>query len=173
MKPKEPKTLNFGIIYGATASIIGIIFTLMLLYSDMLYEQSIGKTLVGIFILAGVVVLAIYNFKKQNNNYLSIKQGIIVGIFVSLVAGILTIIFTYILTTFIVPDFWETSSAYNKIAIQNKYPQMTAEQINDTVEMQSKMYWITYPMILLFNLFLGFIIALITALILKRTEEIN
>ncbi len=173
MKTKQPKALNFGIIYGVTASIIGFIFTLMLLYSDMLYEQSIGKTLVGIFILAGIVAFAIYNYKKQNNNYLSIKQGIIVGIFVSLFAGLLTIIFTYILTTFIVPDFWETSTAYNKVAMQTNYPQMTAEQINNTIEMQSKMYWITYPMILLFNLFLGFVSALITALILKRTEEIN
>ncbi|MBU2997391.1 DUF4199 domain-containing protein [Cellulophaga baltica] len=173
MKTKEPKALNFGIVYGATASIIGFIFTLMLLYANMLYEQSIGKTLVGIFILVGIVALAIYNFRKQNNGFLTIKQGIVVGIFVSLFAGILTILLTYVLTTFIVPDFWETSTAYNKIAMQTKYPQMTAEQINDTVAMQSKMYWITYPIILLFNLFLGFITALITALILKRTEEIN
>ena len=167
MENKKPTTGKFGLIYGVIASVIGIIFTFMLIAGDMLYDPSPIKSIVQILIFVLVVIVAIFNFKKANNGYLSLGQALGIG------ASIISIIFMYLLSSVIVPDFWEKTAEISRITIQEQNPSLTADQVENAIEMQNKFSWIMYPAILIMNLFIGFVTALITGLILKKTENLD
>ncbi len=173
MEENQPKTGKFAWIYGLLTAGVGIIFTLMLMSMDMLYDQSIGKTIVGIVILAGFIFLAIFNYRKANGGLLNLKTALKVGVGTALVAGIISVIFTYLLINFMVPDFWEKSAEVTRATIQEQNPKLTSDQVENAIEMQQKFAWITYPAILIFNVFIGFIISLLGGLALKKTENVN
>ena len=171
MKPNQIKILKFGINYGLITGGIGILYTVLLIFTNKLYDQSLTKSLTGLVLLILPVILAIVNFKKQNNNDLSVGQAIGVGIVTALTAALITILFTLILTNFIVPDFWDKSAEYNSMLMKQQTPNITAEQLQNKIASQRKLAWITYPFILLFNLAIGFITSLIAGITLKTTEK--
>ena len=173
MEEKRPTTGKFGLIYGLIAAGIGIVFTFMLMAGDLLFSTSRIKDIVQILIFVAVVIAAIYNFRKENNGFLSLGQALGLGAITAIVSALIAIIFTYLLTTVIVPDFWERTAEVTTIIMQESNPSMTADEIDNALAMQSKFRWITYPAILIMNLFIGFITALITGLILKKSENLD
>ncbi|MBA6316630.1 DUF4199 domain-containing protein [Cellulophaga baltica] len=166
MKPHQIEVLKFGTKYGIITGVIGIIFTVVLIALNMLYNQSIEKTLSGFVVLIVPIITAIYIFKKKNNS-LAVEQAIGVGVITALVAAIITILFTYLLTNFILTDFWDNSAAINRIQLKEQYPAITPEQLQENIALKQKMSWITYPFILLFNLCIGFVVSLLTGIALK------
>ncbi len=168
MEENKVSTGKLAWTYGALGGGVGIIFTLMLLSMDMLYDQGWGKSVVSTLILVAAIYLAISSFKKQNEGFLTLGQALKIGIGTALVAAIIALVFTYFLTNFFVPDFMEKTAELSRVTIKEKNPQITPEQLDNAIEMQNKFFWIMYPMILLFNLFIGFIVSLITGLILKK-----
>ncbi len=173
MEEKRPTTGKFGLIYGVIAAVIGIVFTFMLMAGDMLYSQSPVKNIVQVLIFVGVVIAAIYNFKKANNDFLSLGQALGLGAISAIVCALISMVFTYLLTSIIVPDFWERTAEVTAIAMQESNPSMTSDDIDNALAMQSKFRWVMYPVILIFNLLIGFITALITGLILKKSENLD
>ncbi len=173
MEEAQARTGKISWTYGLLAGAIGIVFTLMLMYIDMLYDQSIGKTIMGIVILIAVVVLAIFNFKKENNGFLTLRESLKVGVGTALVAAIISVVFTYLLTNFMVPDFWEKTAEISRVTLKEQNPRLTAEQLENAIEMQGKFAWITYPAILIFNLFVGLVTSLLAGLVLKKTDTLN
>ncbi|AIZ43311.1 DUF4199 domain-containing protein [Cellulophaga baltica] len=166
MKPHQIEVLKFGTKYGIITGVIGIIFTVVLIALNVLYNQSIEKTLSGFVVLIVPIITAIYIFKKKNNS-LAVEQAIGVGVITALVAAIVTILFTYLLTNFILTDFWDNSAAINRIQLKEQYPAITPEQLQENIALKQKMSWITYPFILLFNLCIGFVVSLLTGIALK------
>ena len=63
--------LQFGTMLG----IISVAFGLMIYFLDMHYTQETGIGIVSILISIGVIVLAQYNFRKENEGYLSYKPS--------------------------------------------------------------------------------------------------
>ena len=168
MEENQVKTGKIAWMYGAIGGGIGIVFTLMLMSMDMLFDQGWGKSVVSTLILVAAIVLAISSFKKQNQGFLTLGEALKTGIGTSLVAAVIALIFTYLLMNFLVPDFMDKTTELSRITIQEKSPQITPEQLNNALEMQKKFFWIAYPMILLFNLFIGFIVSLISGLVMKK-----
>ena len=168
MEENQPKTGKFAWTYGAIGGGIGVIFTLMLMSMDMLYDQGWGKSVVSTLILVAVIALAIFNFKKQNQGFLSLNQAIKVGIGTSLVAALIALVFTYLITNFFVPDFMDKTAELSRATMMENNPQLTPEQMDNAIEMQKKYFWVAYPMILIFNLFIGFIVSLITGLVMRK-----
>lgn len=173
MKPNTAKILKFGLNYGIITGIIGIIFTSILISLNMLYDQSLIKAFIGLIVLIAPIIFAISIFKKHNQNSLTVGQALGVGIVTALVAAVVSIVFTFILTNYIVTDYWDASAEYNRIELQQQFPSSTPEQINDKIASQRKLAWITYPFILLFNVAIGFITSFITGLVLKTKETFN
>ncbi|QXP57849.1 DUF4199 domain-containing protein [Cellulophaga sp. HaHa_2_95] len=166
MKPHQIEVLKFGTKYGIITGIIGIIFTVVLIFLNMLYSQSVEKTISGFVVLIVPIILSIYIFKKKNNS-LAVEQAIGVGVITALVAAIVAILFTYLLTNFILADFWDNSAVISRIQLKEQYPAITPEQLEENIALKQKMSWITYPFILLFNLCIGFVISLLTGIALK------
>ena len=171
MENQQIKTGSFALKYGALLGGIGITFGIMLVVMELHYEQSWAVTAVNIAIMIAAIIIGIYQFKKANGDYLSLSQALKVGIGVALVAAILNIIYMLILTNVIEPDFWDKSLEIGKSVMLEKNPNMTMEQANNAIEMQKKFMWITYPMILIFNIFVGFVISLIAGLAMKKEKS--
>ncbi|UOB17341.1 DUF4199 domain-containing protein [Abyssalbus ytuae] len=171
MENIEPKTGKFALNYGLLLGGITIVFSLMLFMMDMHYERSTATTIVNIAVMIAVICLAIYQFKKSNEGYLSLAQALKVGIGVALVAAVIGIIYMLIFTSLIEPEFWDKSFEMAKAVMAEQNPELTSDQINNAIEMQKKFLWLTYPFILLFNLFAGFVVSLIAGLAMKKSKS--
>ena len=60
---------------------------------EMIYNQSPVIQAINILIPSTLAVLAILNFKKDNNGFISLKQSIKMGVGVFLVAGIIGLVY--------------------------------------------------------------------------------
>lgn len=172
MKPEQVKVLKFGINYGLITGAISVLYTILLVSMNLLYDQSLTKALTGFALLIIPIVLTIVLFKKQNNNSLTVGQALTIGVITAFISALVTIVFTIILTNFLIPEFWDKSAELNRITILKQTPNITPEQLNDQIAMKRKLAWITYPFIIIFNLAIGFITSLLAGIKLKTTEKI-
>jgi hypothetical protein len=170
MTANQTKILKFGTNYGLLTGFVVVLYTIITVALGLLYDKSITKAFIGLLVLVLPISFSIATFKKQNNNSLSISEALGVGIITALMASLVIIIFTYLLSNFIIDDYWEVSAANSRIALQQQFPKITEDQINDKVTSQLELSWITYPLILLFNAAIGFITSFITGMVLKTKE---
>ncbi|WP_405382612.1 DUF4199 domain-containing protein [Maribacter sp. LLG6340-A2] len=170
MEENQPKTGKFALNYGLITGIIGIIFGIMLYIMDMHYEQGAAIQITQTLILAAGIVLAIIQFKKAGDGLLSISEALKVGAGVALIAAICGLIYFFILSNVIEPDYMDKVFEIGKVKAMNDNPNLTEEQIDQGIEMQKGFAWISYPVILIINVVIGLIVGLITGLILKKEE---
>jgi hypothetical protein len=173
METKKLSTGKAALIYGIILGVISVAFSVILYFMDLAYERNWASSLVSIIMIIILVIIGIVQFKISNSGYITIMESLKVGIGVALIGSILSILYLFILTTVIEPGFWEKSIEMAKPAMQEQYPRMTAEQIDQMIATQKKYYWLTYPTIVIFNLFIGFVVSLITGLIVKKSEDTN
>lgn len=170
MKNSQPKTGQFALIYGLILGAIGIAFSLMLYFMDLTYQQSWANSVVGIAILIAVVVIGIFQFKKANGGFLTLAQALKVGMGIALIGAVLSVLYTILFTSVIEPEFWQKNAEVAKAAMVEG-GKMTPEQIDVAVKQQLDFYWVAYPIILIFNIFFGFVVALIAGLVMKKAPS--
>jgi hypothetical protein len=170
MEENQPKTgkysLNFGLITGG----IGIIFAIMLFTMDMHYDRGIAVQAVQIAILAAGIIFGIIQFKKANSGFLSISEALKLGAGIALISGILGLIWFFVFSNLIEPDFMDNMYELGKEQAMADNPSLTEEQMDQGIEMQKKFAWISYPVILIINIIIGLVVGLIGGLIMKKQE---
>ncbi|EIJ37221.1 hypothetical protein JoomaDRAFT_0161 [Galbibacter orientalis DSM 19592] len=171
MENTQPTTGKFAIRFGLILGGIGIIFSLMLYFMDMQYDQGMGKQIVSTVFLVAIIALAIFQFKKANGGYLTLGEALKTGIGTALIGAVITVIYLLLYVNVIDPDFSTKIADIARAGMIENNPELTQEQIDTAVEMQQKFFWVTYPIIFIFNIFIGFIVSLITGLILKKSEN--
>lgn len=169
MEEVQPKPGKFSLNYGLILGGIGVVFGIILFTQDLHTSQSPALMVFNIVLMAAVIFLGIQAFKKANGTYLTLGQAIKVGVGIALVAAIIGIIYSYVLTSFIDPD------APSKIMDARLGPalesgEITPEQFEQQKEQSLKFWWMGYPVILIFNIILGLILGLISGLILKKAK---
>ena len=138
---------------------------------DMQYDQGMGKQIVSTVFLVAIIALAIFQFKKANGGYLTLGEALKTGIGTALIGAVITVIYLLLYVNVIDPDFSTKIADIARAGMIENNPELTQEQIDTAVEMQQKFFWVTYPIIFIFNIFIGFIVSLITGLILKKSEN--
>ena len=171
MESTQPTTGQFALRYGLLLGAISVVFSLMLHFMDMQYDQSMGKNIVSIVMLFGIIILAIIQFKKTNEGYISVSEALKVGVGTALIGAIITILYLLLYVNVIDPNFHEQIAQLSREGMKAQNPDMTQEQMDTAIEMQQKFFWVTYPFILIFNLFIGFVISFITGLIVKKARN--
>ncbi|PIF01302.1 MAG: DUF4199 domain-containing protein [Maribacter sp.] len=171
MEENQPKTgkfaLNFGILLGA----VSIAFSIMLFTMDMHYEQNIAVQIISFVLSAVAVVMAISAFKKANNGFLTISEALKIGTGVTLVAGILGLLYFFVLSNFIEPGYWDKVYEIGKETAMANNPGLTEEQIDQGIEMQKKFSWLFYPIGLIMNIVTGLVLGLISGLVMKKQKS--
>ena len=170
MEEQQAKTGEFALNYGLLSGLISVVFGVMLYTQKMHYETSTAVIVISIVILAAIVFFAVNAFKKANGGFLTISQALKVGVGVALVAAIISLIYQFVLTNFIEPDFMDKVMEMAKPKAMANNPNMTEEQWEQGVEMQKSFAWIQYPVLLIMNSVLGLILGLISGLILKKSQ---
>ena len=165
----SPKLGAFNYRYGAMAGGIGIVFSIMLFFMDMTYDQSPVIQAINILIPASMAVMATLTFKKDNTGLLSLKQAIKLGVGVFFVAAIIGLTYFTVFIIFVETDYISNTAAMQADALREAQPTMD----EDIIEMQQtnteKYFYMIYPVILIINVFIGLIVGLVTGLFTKKS----
>ncbi len=160
--------LQYGILLGG----ISVVFALMLFFLDMHYTQESAVGIVSIVITAGVIIIGHYNFRKENDGFLSFVEALKLGMGIALISSIISVTYQVLLVTVIDPDTIPKMIEVAKNQLFDTNPEMSQEQLDQILEMQSK--FISPKMMVAFGLIggllIGFIISMISGLILKRNR---
>lgn len=173
METKQLSTGQAALMYGIILGVISVAFSIILYVMDLAYERNWATTVVSVLMIVILIAIGIYQYKISNNGLITLSQALKVGIGVALIGGIFGLIYLAVLTNFIEPNFWDTTFERAKPEMLAQNPKMTPAQVDEIIAMQKKFAWMTYPTILVFNLFIGFVVALITGLIVKKSEDTN
>lgn len=166
---EEKATISqVGLRYGIILGLIFIVYGMLLQFLDMATNQALGY--INYAILAVGLVMAFRAFMEGGDGYMSLGQGIKIGMLISLISGVFSGIFTYLYIKFV------DDSIMTKIMdmqIQKMEEQgMSDDQIDKAMEIAGK--FMTAELIpvyaVLGMLFAGFIISLIVAAIMKKTN---
>ena len=160
--------INFGIILGLTS----VLFQLMLYFFDMHYKNDSTAGIVSLIIMIGIIFYSLTQFRKSNEGFISLSDSLKIGMGASLVSSLIGIVYTQILVNFIDPDTLTKSLELSMETIRIQNPEMPQEAIETVRSVQEKM---SSPLILsavqiIFALFFGFIVSLISGLIVKKSR---
>lgn len=166
------KTASYALRYGLIYGIILVVFAIMLYTMDMHYQNSTLSTVVNILIGVGGILWGMLAYKKDNGGFISLSQSLKVGVAIALVGSLVGIIYGVVLTEFIDPTTMDKALEFQKQQMLSQDPEMSVEQANQFVDMQKKF---SSPLIrsafgLLFGIFFGFIVALISGLVIKKNR---
>ena len=140
----ETKNVNFLSIVlknGLLLGLASVAFNVVLYVTDLLYTDS---TLMGILtwlvataISVVFIIMAIEQYKKANEGFLSIGEAIKVGVVVAVIAGVIGAIYQVIYTTIIDPDYYEKVVEVTMKKMSGITSNFTEEQME---EFQDKRY---------------------------------
>jgi len=162
----KPIAYSYG-IYLALLSIIGIV----ILYIANL-ERSWVISSISFIITIIIYVYGINTFKKQNGNLLSLKDALKVGLAMSVVGGLIAAFYAYIHYEFIQPEFTENLREQSYLEMTEQNPNITEDKLETATKIMSiftSSFFIS-TMLLVSSLFFGFIISLISGLIMKKEQ---
>ena len=114
--------------------------------------------------------IAIFQYRKANNNVLTLSQALKVGIGVALIAGVMGVIYQYLLVNVIDASFMEKFAEMQRAKL-TEMGKFTSEEIDKQIEASKNYFWIGYPIALIMSLFFGFIVSLIAGLIMKKAPS--
>ena len=143
----------------------------MLYVLDMHYHDDTSTSLISYTFLIGIIVWGIIHFRKENNGYLTLSNALKTGLGIALISSI-TVIYIINLINFIDPEFIDKSMEFQKQKMLQENPEISIENVNKMIDMQKEFSgpFIIAGFIIIFNLFFGFIISLISGLMLKKSQ---
>lgn len=159
--------VNKGLTLGAAM----VLFSLVMYATGNLLEPHWSGSLITSVLFIGIVVWGIKSFKSENGGFLSWGQGVKIGVGIAILAGLINVVYTYVLMNFIEPDLMnQMMEVQNQMYIDAG---MTEEQIENTNEMSKKFQspGITAAMGIIAYAIGGFIVSAIGAAIMKKSEE--
>ncbi len=154
--------MNYGAMLGLSA--MSVMFVLQILK----IREGIAPQLLFLVVFVSFIVLGSINYRKNNNEFMSYGQGVGQGVLVSLFGSILLGFFTYAFFKFASPESLQEIIDMTESKLEDQG--LSEDQIEMTMKMQTK---IMTPgimgIITIFTyVFLGLIVSLITAAILKK-----
>ncbi|MGB5171429.1 DUF4199 domain-containing protein [Eudoraea sp.] len=172
MEENQPKTGKYSLIYGLFLGGISVAFALMLFSMDAHYSQDSLNTIISIIITVAIIIWGIISFKKANGGYLSLGEALKLGAGIAVIAGIIGVAYTMFLANVLDTEFI-TKVADAQRAAGIEAGTMTEQQIEQQYQGTLNYFWISYPIILIFNIIIGLIIGLLGGLILKKSKPME
>jgi hypothetical protein len=167
--PVVPSKNAIGLRYGLICGLITVVYSFILNITELaLTNQILGW--ISFFILLAAIWMAMREFKRQNQGFMSYGQGLSIGTLVVLVSSILGGIFTYLYVTIIDKGYIEKMRNMQVAELERKG--MSDDQIDQAMLITDKM--MTPAMIPLMaivgGVVFGFILSLIIAAIVKHNR---
>ena len=96
MEDQNLELKKYILQYGALLGGISVVFGLMLFSLDMHYQNETSATIVSIAITIGVIGFAQYSYRKDNEGYLSLSQGIKMGLGMAAISGLINVAYFFL-----------------------------------------------------------------------------
>jgi hypothetical protein len=161
--------LNYGLMLG----LAGVLLSVIIFAVGKTYDQHWSVSVISVLISVAIIVLGIKKFKESKEGYLSLSDALKIGLGIALIGGIISVIYTFIFTSYIEPDYFKNMGdvQFQKMLEQN--PTMSDEQLDAINESMKKFSGpgITSAFIIIWSLFTGFIISLIGGAIMRKSKE--
>jgi hypothetical protein len=169
METEKGSVKKVAMQYGLILGLVSIMLAVVVYAMGQTYEQPWWQGVLGFVIMLLCIVYAIKAFKIGNSGFLSLGEALKVGLAVALIAGIMGVLFNLFFSTVIEPDYTMIllDKAQSDMVAQN--PNMTEEQMELSMSITEKMVspGVLAAIGIVASLFLGFIISLISGLIMK------
>lgn len=159
--------INYGLLLGVISILLSVVtYTI----GSNMFQPHWSLQLFGFILLIIILASGIKQFKKVNQGYLKLGQAIKTGMGIVAISGLLGVIYFVIFTNFIEPTYFEQYIDFQREAALENNTNATVEQIEAGLEM-SKPFMNTgffAGVQFILGLFFGFIISLITGLVMKN-----
>ncbi|MDY0343839.1 MAG: DUF4199 domain-containing protein [Lentimicrobium sp.] len=171
-KGNEPKVslFNHALRYGLLTGIAYILLSL-LFYSFGLSQQSWVGYASFVVLIAGIIMGTVAYRDKHSGGYLSYGRSLATGVLISLVAGIVMAVYSYLFFKFFEPGMIDSMMDVAAQSLADKG--MAEDQIDQAMSITGKfMTPIWMAVISIFSLtFYGTIFSLITSIFIKKEDN--
>lgn len=167
---KSASVKNIALTYGVGLGLVEIL-KMVLTYVLNLGDSNFGLATAFIVLTILVYIFGLKEFRAKNDGFMQLKEALKTGMAIALIGGIIAGIYAYIHYSFIYPEFIEmTRETSEKAMLETQ--NMGGEQLEQAKKI-SELF--TSPFALatfnvIASLFFGFIISLVTGLILKKNN---
>ena len=172
METPKASVRKIGLNYGLYLALAGILISVIAYVTDNHLERPWWVNVLSFAASIIIIVYGLKAFKKDNGGFLSLGEAIKTGLAISLIAGIISAVYTYLFVTVIEPDFVSQLMDVTRDNMLEQNPNMTESQVESAMDITSKFMspfaMITFSIIA--SLFFGFIISLIAGLVLKQNR---
>ncbi len=173
MDNQKASVKKIAITYGLLLAAGTIAVSVVVYILDMHMEQHWWQSVLNFGIMVVAIVLGLKAFRTENGGFMSFVESLKTGLAISVIAGIVGAIFTYLFVTVIEPDFVAKIMEVTQDNMLEQNPNMTQEQVDSAMAITEK--FMSPGVMVLFSiigtLFFGFIISLISGLILKKDRQ--
>jgi hypothetical protein len=172
METQAASVKKIALPYGLLLALTTIVISVIVYVIGMTYDQPWWQNLLNFAAMLGFIIYGIKAYKNDNSGYLSLGEALKMGLAIALVAGLIGSIFSYLFVTVIEPDFAVNMLEATRVKLINDNPEMTQEQMDMAIGMTEKMMspGILVAFSIIGSLFIGFIISLISGLIMKNNR---
>lgn len=172
METPTASVKKIALPYGVILALITIVLSVIVYVMGMAYEQPWWQSLLNFAIMIACIVYGLKAFKKANGGFLSLGEALKTGLAIALIAGLIGSIFTYLFVTVIEPDFVVNMLEVTETKMIDQNPNMTEEQMEMALGMTESMMkpGIMVAFGIIASLFFGFIISLVSGLIMKQNR---
>lgn len=158
--------INYGLIMGVASLLPSLVKYAM---GDYLSRDWISGT-VGLLISIVFIVIGVKKYKELNGGFVSWGKSVKIGMGMTLISLIITIIYILVFSNFIEPDF------KNQVIERTRQQWVDAGMADDVIEQQLpyvRDYFALsmYGGIIIISAFFGFVISAIVGAVMKRSEE--
>ncbi|MEQ9377340.1 MAG: DUF4199 domain-containing protein [Imperialibacter sp.] len=166
---QQVTTRGVGMQYGVIVGIIMIIYGTLLQVSGLALEYQ-SLSYINYIFLGVVIYLAHKKFKEDGDGFMSYGQGLGIGFWISLIGGVISMVFSYIYMSFIDSTIME--QAMDKARYDMEEKGMSDAQIDQAMSITEKFMTpeMIFVMGIIGTLIFGFILSLIVSAITKKTD---
>lgn len=165
---QKPTTARTALKWGVISGIASMIFSTIIYVTGQITNSWLSS--LGFIITIVAMVLAMKDFRSQNEGFMKYGQGLGIGTLMSGIAGFIGSVFGYIYMQFIDPTLRQQILDKSREDMEAKG--MDDVQIEMAMQMAAKFSspGITFAFGVIGSVIVGFIIALIVSAIMKKDK---
>ena len=176
METKNVNFLSITLRNGILLGLASVAFTVLLYITDFLYTDStllaVITWLINIAISVVFIVMAVEQYKKANEGFLSIGEAIKVGVLVAVIAGVIGAIYQVIYATIIDPDYYDkvVEVAMKKMSAMANFNEEQLEEFQDKMYANKPSIASSFSTSIIFSAIGGLIISAIVGAVKKKEQ---
>ena len=176
METKNVNFLSIALRNGILLGLVSVAFTVLLYVTDFLYTDNtllaVITWLINIAISVVFIAIAVEQYKKANEGFLSIGEAIKVGVLVAVIAGVIGAIYQVIYTTIIDPDYYDkvVEVAMKKMSAMANFNEEQLEEFQDKMYANKPSIVSSFSTSIIFSAIGGVIISAIVGAVKKKEQ---